>query len=75
MRYGDPVPLAPVSADLAIRERTGFADEPAKMKPPLGCDVIVAGAGPAGAAAATYVAAAGLRVIVADSRAFPRDKV
>jgi menaquinone-9 beta-reductase len=45
------------------------------MKPPLGCDAIVAGAGPAGAAAATHLAAAGLRVIVADSRAFPRDKV
>jgi geranylgeranyl reductase family protein len=45
------------------------------MKSPSGCDAIVAGAGPAGAAAATHLAAAGLHVIVADSRAFPRDKV
>ena len=41
----------------------------------LGCDVIVAGAGPAGAAAAIHMAEAGLHVVLVDSQVFPRDKV
>lgn len=39
------------------------------------CDVLVAGAGPAGAAAATHIARAGLKVILLDRQKFPRDKV
>jgi geranylgeranyl reductase family protein len=38
-------------------------------------DVIVAGAGPAGAASATILAEAGLRVALVDQAEFPRDKV
>jgi geranylgeranyl reductase family protein len=37
-------------------------------------DVIVAGGGPAGAATATQLAAAGVHVLVLDRAAFPRDK-
>lgn len=37
-------------------------------------DVIVAGAGPAGAAAAAAMAARGMRVVLCDRSAFPRDK-
>ncbi|MBX3605603.1 MAG: geranylgeranyl reductase family protein [Piscinibacter sp.] len=39
------------------------------------CDVIVVGAGPAGSAAATLLARAGLDVVLVDQHAFPRDKV
>lgn len=38
-------------------------------------DVLVIGAGPAGSAAAFRLASAGLRVILLDRQAFPRDKV
>ena len=38
------------------------------------CDVLVVGAGPAGASAARALAERGVRVIVVDQRAFPRDK-
>ena len=37
-------------------------------------DVLIVGAGPAGAAAATWAARAGLSVALADAAAFPRDK-
>jgi len=37
-------------------------------------DVLIAGAGPAGSAAAIHLARAGWRVVVADRAAFPRDK-
>lgn len=42
---------------------------------PVDCHVLVAGAGPAGAAAAITLAQAGLHVVVVDQKAFPRDKV
>jgi flavin-dependent dehydrogenase len=45
------------------------------MKAKLDCDVIIAGAGPAGAATAIHMSRAGLEVILIDSRVFPRDKV
>ncbi len=41
---------------------------------PLVVDVVVVGAGPAGAAAATLLARAGRTVLMADKAAFPRDK-
>jgi geranylgeranyl reductase family protein len=41
----------------------------------LDADVIIAGAGPAGAASAIHLRKAGLRVMVADWQTFPRDKV
>ena len=37
-------------------------------------DVLIVGAGPSGTAAATVLAAAGRRVVVADKASFPRDK-
>src|SRR5436190_19114519 len=39
------------------------------------CDVLIIGAGPAGSAAAHVLARAGHHVILADRRAFPREKV
>jgi geranylgeranyl reductase family protein len=45
------------------------------LKPDYDADVIVAGAGPAGAAAACHIARYGASVIVLDRATFPRDKV
>ena len=42
---------------------------------PERCDVLVVGAGPAGSAAATLLARAGLDVVMVDQRSFPREKV
>lgn len=39
------------------------------------CDVMVVGAGPAGATAARYAASQGLRTVLIDRAAFPRDKI
>ena len=41
---------------------------------PHSADVLVVGAGPAGSAAATWAARAGLDVVLADAATFPRDK-
>lgn len=42
---------------------------------PERCDVLVVGAGPAGSAAASVLARAGLDVVLVDQRSFPREKV
>jgi geranylgeranyl reductase family protein len=42
---------------------------------PERCDVIIVGAGPAGAACAQLLARAGRSVVIVDQQAFPRDKV
>jgi flavin-dependent dehydrogenase len=42
---------------------------------PARCDVLVVGAGPAGSAAAQWLARAGRDVLLIDQHAFPRDKV
>lgn len=49
---------------------TGSPDEPL----PRSVDVLIAGAGPAGAASAVHFAAAGWRVLVVDRARFPREK-
>ena len=41
---------------------------------PESCDVLVVGAGPAGSAAATWLARSGVDVVLADAEEFPRDK-
>jgi len=46
-----------------------------KIKPPHDADVLVVGAGPAGASAAAHLARAGLSVALIDQHTFPRDKV
>ncbi|WP_296673632.1 NAD(P)/FAD-dependent oxidoreductase [Rhodoferax sp.] len=43
-------------------------------KLPVNCDVLVIGCGPAGSACAKVLAQAGLHVVQADARTFPRDK-
>src|ERR1700730_13932986 len=45
------------------------------VKPGYDADVIIAGAGPAGAAAACHLAHSGASVILLDRMTFPRDKV
>ena len=42
---------------------------------PSVCDVLVVGAGPAGSACALMLAQAGLKAVMVDAQAFPRDKV
>ena len=46
-----------------------------KVSQECDCDVLVAGAGPAGAVTATYLARQGFRVMLLDQHQFPRDKV
>ena len=48
---------------------------PSDNKQEYESDVIVVGAGPAGSAAAHYLASAGYDVIIVDKQKFPRDKV
>ncbi|MGH9458737.1 MAG: NAD(P)/FAD-dependent oxidoreductase [Thermoanaerobaculia bacterium] len=45
------------------------------MTEPIACDVLVAGAGPAGSTLAALLAARGADVVLADRDVFPRDKV
>ena len=47
---------------------------PASAAVPTDTDVLVVGAGPAGAAAAAWAARAGRDVVLADAAVFPRDK-
>lgn len=64
------MPLStPPSLAILSRLNRPLADLPTR------CDVIVVGAGPAGSAAATTLARAGLDVVLVDQQAFPRDKV
>jgi menaquinone-9 beta-reductase len=42
---------------------------------PAACEVLVVGAGPAGSACATWLARAGVDVVLVDQHDFPRDKV
>ena len=44
------------------------------MSPPEDCDVLVVGAGPAGAAVAAHLARGGARVVIAESARLPRAK-
>jgi menaquinone-9 beta-reductase len=46
-----------------------------RIEPQYEADVVIAGAGPAGAATAYHLAQAGLKVILLDQKKFPRDKV
>jgi geranylgeranyl reductase family protein len=46
-----------------------------RIEPQFDCDVVIAGAGPGGSAAAYHMAHAGFRVILVDQQRFPRDKV
>ena len=51
--------------------RSGMADQLAGDH----CQVLVVGAGPAGAATAYHLAKAGIDVLVLEKSAFPRDKI
>jgi len=46
-----------------------------RLEPEFDADVVVAGAGPAGAAAACYLSRSGTDVLLLDRQHFPRDKV
>lgn len=46
-----------------------------RLEPRFDADVLVVGAGPAGASTAAHLAAAGAKVLLVDRQAFPRDKV
>lgn len=46
-----------------------------RIKQSTDCDVLIAGAGPAGAVAAFYLASSGFKVCLLDKDRFPRDKV
>ena len=59
----------PQDAAPTPRMNLGIGELPAR------CDVLVVGAGPAGSAAAQWLARAGRDVVLVDQQAFPRDKV
>ncbi len=50
------------------------AEAPASEASELSCDTLVVGAGPAGSAAATWLARSGVDVVLLDAQDFPRDK-
>jgi geranylgeranyl reductase family protein len=64
-----PVPTSGPAAELSV------ADGPTGGSDDRSADVIVVGAGPAGSTAATYLARAGLDVLVLEKSTFPRPKV
>src|SRR3954462_12768165 len=72
----------PVTPPPTVRDNSRVtAAQPPQPEPfdgigyaPPSTDVLVVGAGPAGSAAAAWAARAGLDVVLADRRAFPRDK-
>jgi geranylgeranyl reductase family protein len=46
-----------------------------RVDPQIDADVVIAGAGPAGAATAYHLASAGMKVALLDQNKFPRDKI
>ena len=46
-----------------------------RIEPDFDSDIVIVGAGPAGATAAFHIARSGLKVILIDKQTFPRDKV
>src|SRR5690348_12192031 len=75
--------LLPVPCNFATRDsgntppetsKRGGGAEPGTFEPMEKVDVIVAGAGPAGTAAAISAVRRGLRVVCLDKAQFPRDK-
>ena len=65
---------APYVAPNAQSEPAGDSRVASLAVPPTEVDVAVVGAGPAGSAAATVLAQAGVRVALIDKATFPRDK-
>ena len=66
MTHEVPPSLPPADAGAPPRGASAGAEE---------ADVIVVGAGPAGSATATYLARAGLNVLLLEKATFPREKV
>jgi menaquinone-9 beta-reductase len=62
-------------ADQATVERTRRAQPAGEPEPTSHADAVIVGAGPAGSAAATFLAQAGRDVVVLEKSSFPRDKV
>ncbi len=67
-----PTPEPAIAVQPAI-DAAGLNRPAAQL--PSRCEVLVVGAGPAGSAAAQWLARAGIDVVLIDRSAFPRDKV